>query len=82
MVVYMDLFSEIKNIIEKMLAVDAASVTKDAHLQFDLGADSMALLNLAIAISGKYGIELLEEDIAELENVGELISLVESKLGT
>ena len=78
----MDLFSEIKNMIEKMLAVDAESVTKDAHLQFDLGADSMALLNLAIAISEKYGIELLEEDVAELENVGELISLVESKIKT
>ena len=78
----MDLFSEIKNMIEKMLAVDAESVTKDAHLQFDLGADSLALLNLSIAISEKYGIELLEEDVAELENVGELISLVESKIRT
>ncbi len=78
----MDLFSEIKNMIEKMLAVDAESVTKDAHLQFDLGADSLALLTLSIAISEKYGIELLEEDVVELENVGELISLVESKIRT
>ncbi len=78
----MELFSEIKNMIEKMLAVDAEAVTKDAHLQFDLGADSLALLNLSIAISEKYSIELLVEDIIELENVGELISLVESKTGS
>jgi acyl carrier protein len=82
MVVYMDLFSEIKSMIEKTLAVDAESVTKEAHLQFDLGADSMALLTLAVAISEKYGIDLPEEDIAEVENVGELISMVGSKLGT
>lgn len=78
----MELFSEIKNMIEKMFAVDAEAVTKDAHLQFDLGADSLALLNLSIAISEKYSIELLVEDVIELENIGELISLVESKTGS
>ncbi len=76
----MELFSEIKTIIEKKLAVDTEAVTKDAHLQFDLGADSMALLILSVAISEKYGIEVLVEDIVELDNIGELISLVESKI--
>ncbi len=76
----MELFSEIKTIIEKKLAIDAEAVTKDAHLQFDLGADSMALLTLSVAISEKYGIELLVEEVVELENIDELISLVESKI--
>lgn len=79
---HMELFSEIKTMIEKMLAADAEAVTKDAHLQFDLGADSLALLNLSIAISEEYSIELLLEDIIELENIGELIALVESKIST
>ncbi len=78
----MELFSEIKTMIGKKLAVDAEAVTKDAHLQFDLGADSMALLTLSVAISEKYSIELLAEDIVGLENIGELISLVESKIST
>ena len=78
----MELFSEIKTMIVKRLAVDAEAVTKDAHLQFDLGADSLAILNLSVEISEKYGIELLVEDIVEMENIGELISLVESKINT
>ena len=78
----MELFSEIKTMIGKKLAVDAEAVTKDAHLQFDLGADSLAILNLSVEISEKYGIELLVEDIVELENIGELTSLVESKINT
>ncbi len=78
----MELFSEIKTMIRKKLAVDAEAVTKDAHLQFDLGADSLAILNLSVEISEKYGIELLVEDIVELENIGELTSLVESKINT
>ena len=76
----MDLFSEIKTIIAKLLAIDAETVTKEAHLHFDLGADSLAMENLALAISEKYGIELLGEDLVELDNVGGLISLVESRI--
>jgi len=78
----MELFSEIKAIIAKLLAVDAETITKEAHLNFDLGADSLALVNLANAISEKYGIELLDGDLVELDNVGQLISLVESRINT
>ena len=78
----MELFSEIKAIIAKLLAVDTEAITKEAHLNFDLGADSLALVNLANAISEKYGIELTDEDLVELENVGQLISLVESRINT
>ena len=76
----MELFSEIKTMIVKRLAVDAEAVTEEAHLQFDLGADSLAILNLSVEISEKYGIELLVEDVVALDNIGELISLVESKI--
>ncbi len=78
----MELFSEIRTMIVKKLAVDAEAVTKDAHLQFDLGADSLAIFNLSAEISEKYCIELLAEDIVGLENIGELTSLVESKINT
>ncbi len=78
----MELFSEIKTMIVKKLAVDAEAITKEAHLQFDLGADSLAILNLSVEISEKYGIELLVEDIVGLENISELTSLVESKINT
>jgi len=78
----MELFSEIKAIIAKLLAIDDEAITKEAHLHFDLGADSLALVNLGIAISEKYGIELLDDDLVELENVGQLISLVESRINT
>ncbi len=81
-VTYIELFSEIKTIIGKKLSVDPEKVTKDAHLQFDLGADSLAIFILSVEISQKYGIELLAEDVVELENIGGLISLVESKINT
>ena len=78
----MELFSEIKAIIAKLLAVDTEAITKEAHLHFDLGADSLGLVNLATAISEKYDIELTGEDLVELDDVGQLVSLVESRIKT
>ncbi len=76
----MDLFSDIKAMIVKICGVDGNSVTTQAHLHFDLGADSLAIVTLSVAISEKYNIELLPEDVVELENIGEMISLVEEMI--
>ena len=76
----MDLFSEIREMIVKLLAINDEEVTVNAHIQVDLGADSLALMNLAMAINKKYSLELLLDDFVELENVGELVSLVESRI--
>ncbi len=78
----MELYSEVKEIIVKLLAVDDEQITEDVHLQFDLGADSLGLMSLATAISKKYGIVLTPDDVIEMENVAELISFIESKIST
>jgi acyl carrier protein len=78
----MDLFNEIKEIIVKELALDEEAVVSEAHLQDDLGADSLALLNMTEIIGKRYGIEIMGDDLVEIENVGELLKLVESKIST
>ena len=76
----MTLYDEIKEIITTVLASDREVVVIEAHLQDDLGADSLGLLNLAEAIGARYGIELQGDDLVDIANVGELVKLVESKI--
>jgi acyl carrier protein len=78
----MALDAEIKIMIVKQLAVDETDVVLEAHLQDDLGGDSLALLNLVTAINKRYSIEIIYDDMIELENVSELIQLVESKISS
>ncbi len=78
----MDLFSELKEMIAKELAVEENTVVSGAHLQDDLGADSLGLLNLAEAITEKYKIEIKADDLVDIANVGELVEMVKAKIGS
>ena len=78
----MELFSEIKNMIVNVFALEEESVISEAHLEDDLGGDSLAIMNLAEAIAKRYGIEIQSEDIIEVDNVGELVELVKLKISS
>jgi len=78
----MDYYPWIRGIIAKELAMDEKAVVPEANLLDDLGADSLALVTLAAAISAKYGIELVADDLVDTESVGELIKLVESRVSS
>ena len=78
----MHVFSEIKELIARQCAVDEAEVVAEAHLQDDLGADSMGLMILAEAIGKQCGIEVLIDDLVDIENVGELVKLVEGRVSS
>ncbi len=76
----MALYDEIREMITTELALDREVVVPEAHLQDDLGADSLGLLNLAEAIDARYGLGLQGDDLVDIANVGELVKLVESKI--
>jgi acyl carrier protein len=76
----MEVNEKIKEILIKKLAVDAQELTLDAHLQDDLGADSLLLLTIAGAISQHFKIALVVDDLVNLDSVEELVELVQTKV--
>ena len=76
----MELFNELKEIIANELAIDESTVTSGAHLQDDLGADSLGILNIAEAIADKYKIAIIADDLVDIANVGELVEMVKAKI--
>ena len=78
----MEIFSVIKEMLVKELALDDEAVVPEAHLQDDLGADSLALLNLTELIGKHYDIGITGDDLVEINNVGELVALIESRIAS
>lgn len=75
-----EILAAIREMIMNEAGVEEDRVVPEAHLQEDLGADSLALLNLAEAVSSRYGVDVMADDVVDVENVGELVSLVQTKL--
>ena len=78
----MEIFSEIKEMLVKELALDEDAVVPEAHLQDDLGADSLALLNLTELIGKRYDIGITGDDLVEINSVSELVQLIESRISS
>ena len=78
----MEIFSVIKEMLVKELALDDEAVVPEAHLQDDLGADSLALLNLTELIEKRYAIGLTPDDLVEIGKVSELVHLIESRISS
>ena len=76
----MEIYDEIRKMIVKLFAIDEQEILTEAHLQDDLGGDSVAVMRLAEAIGTHYGSEIIAEDILDIENVGQLVNLVKSKV--
>ena len=67
-------FEKVRDIIVETLGCDAEAVTPAASLADDLGADSLAAVELVMALEEAVGISIAEEDAANLKTVGDIMA--------
>ena len=69
--------------LEKMVAdqlnVDAAEITAETSFKDDLGADSLDLFELVMALEEEYNVEIPSEDLEKLTTVGAVMDYLKSK---
>jgi acyl carrier protein len=63
-------------LIADQLGVDAARVVDQAHFMKDFGLDWLQRLELVIFVEERAGIELLDDDVDQIEFVGDLVQHV------
>ena len=64
----------------EVLAVDAAQVTPEASFADDLGADSLDLVELVMALEETFDIEVAKDELKDISTVGQAFELVYAKL--
>lgn len=73
-------FEKFKENAVEVLAVDASKVTPSASFADDLGADSLDLVELVMALEETFDIEVGEDELKEIKTVGEAFDLIYAKL--
>ena len=71
-------FEKMKTIIVEQLGVDPSEVTPDASFADDLGADSLDLVELVMAMEDEFGLEISDEDVEKIHTVGDAVQYAKS----
>ena len=73
------MLEKIKEIIAEQLNVDAEAVTAESSFKEDLGADSLDLFELVMALEDEYSVEIPSEDLEKLTTVGAVMDYLKAK---
>ena len=76
-------FSEdrVKEIIAKELEVEAKQLTPEARFIEDLGADSLDIVELVMALEEEFGLDIPDEEADKLKTVGDAMNYLKSHAG-
>lgn len=73
------MLEKMREIIAEQLNCEAETIGMDTSFKDDLGADSLDLFELVMALEEEYGIEIPADDLANLETVGDVAEYLKSK---
>ena len=68
------MLEKMKEILAEQLGCDADMITEETSFKDDLGADSLDLLEVIMALVDEYGIEMDTEDLSDLNTVGDVMN--------
>jgi acyl carrier protein len=71
-------FDRVKAIVVEQLGVEADQVTPQSKFVEDLGADSLDVVELVMALEEEFDLEIPDEDAEKIATVGEAVKYIES----
>ena len=70
------MLEKITEIIIEQLNLQGVEITEETSFKDDLGADSLDLFELVMAFEEEFGIEMPQDDLENIETVGDVIKLL------
>ena len=76
-----EIFQTMKDLVAEQFAVEPAEVRMNTSFEEDLGADSVDLVELVMAMEEEFEVgEVGEEDLGSLKSVGDAVNFIAGKL--
>lgn len=67
---------KVKQIIVEQLGVDEGEVTPSASFVDDLGADSLDIVELVMALEEEFGVSIPDEQAEKIKTVGDAVEFI------
>ncbi len=73
------MFEKLKGIIAEQLSVDEEQISAETSFKDDLGADSIDLFEMVMAIEDEYGVEIPSDDLESIKTVNDVVEYLKAK---
>ncbi|MDE5603150.1 MAG: acyl carrier protein [Helicobacter sp.] len=73
----MAIFDDVKAVVVEQLNVNEGEVKLESKFVDDLGADSLDVVELVMALEEKFEIEIPDEDAEKIATVGDVVAYIE-----
>ncbi|RHU15483.1 acyl carrier protein [Ruminococcus sp. AM26-12LB] len=73
------MLEKMKEMLAEQLNCEASTITQETSFKDDLGADSLDLFELVMALEDEYNVEIPAEELTDLNTVGDVIDYLKNK---
>lgn len=73
------MLEKVIEIIQEQLSLDGVEITESSSFKDDLGADSLDLFELVMALEEEFGTEIPSEDLEKIATVGDVLEYLKAK---
>lgn len=73
------MLENMKSIIASQLGVDEKSISLETSFKDDLGADSLDIFELVMALEEEYDLEIPAEELTEMNTVGDVVNYLKGQ---
>lgn len=72
------MLDKIKEIVADSLSTDAAELTSETSFKEDLGADSLDLFEMVMALEEEFNVEIPTEDLEGIKTIGDVENYIKN----
>ena len=75
----METLDKVKQLIAEHLNKTVEEITEEKEIVKDLGADSLDIVEMLMALEDEFGVTVSDEDAIKIKTVGDIVNTIEKK---
>ena len=75
-----EILAKVVPVIADKLCIEEDQITGESHFINDLGADSLGLVDITMALEEEFDLEIPDEDAGKLETVNSMIDYIQKTI--